>query len=115
MSMLNIGPDHDIPGDLDGGPEAMVNSSAALQRSNSLLSLAFGFASGIAGMILYLMAYFKRLAFTNTILEPYFNELYPALLIVFFAGFVFGSVASLTYNLLIVRRAQILGLSRDDI
>ncbi len=114
MSMLNIAPDHDIPGELDGGPEALARTSQIARRSVGLLTLAFGFAAGVAAMILYLMAYFKRLAFADTVLEPFFTALYPALWIAFFVGFVGGTLAALTYNLLIIRRAQVFGLSNDD-
>ena len=110
-SLLNISPGHRTPPPGGGGPEGEGQSGNGVVRSHGVLSLAFGFAVGVALLVLYLIIYLANLstAVVNLLPGP---SLLMNLLICFVVGFVGGTIISVIYNLLIVRRLNLFGLDR---
>ncbi len=95
-----------------GGPQDDPSSPRIALRSQGLLTLAFGFALGLALFVLFLLIAWLRPSFTL----PTFSSDTPLnLLFLFLFGFISGTLVSGIYNLLVVRRLNLFGLeSRLD-
>jgi putative flippase GtrA len=109
-SLLNISPGLRIPPG-GGGPEGEGQSGNDIVRSHGLLSLAFGFALGVALLVLYLIIYLANLSPVILNMLPG-SSLVADLIICFIVGFVCGTIISIIYNLLIVRRVNLFGIDR---
>ena len=110
-SLLNISPAEKTPPGGGGGPEGEGQSGNDIVRSHGLLSLAFGFALGIALLVLYLIIYLANLSPVILNLIPG-SSLIVQLVICFIVGFVCGTLISIIYNLIIVRRFNLFGIDR---
>ncbi len=74
-------------------------------RSQGLLTLAFGFALGVALVLLFwLISRFPPSAAVRDFVAPFAAEW------VFLAGFIVGTITAGIYNLLVVRRVNLFGL-----
>jgi 4-amino-4-deoxy-L-arabinose transferase-like glycosyltransferase len=110
-SLLNIaaGKGSGDPG--GGGPEGEGQSGNDIVRSHGILSLAFGFALGIALLVLYLIIYLANLSPVILNMLPG-SSLLVHLVICFVVGFVCGTLISIIYNLIIIRRFNLFGIDR---
>jgi hypothetical protein len=110
-SLLNISPGKKTPPGGGGGPEGEGQSGNDINRSQGLLSLAFGFAFGIALLVFYLIIYLGNFSPVILNMIPGFSLLIH-LIICFVVGFICGTLISVIYNLIIVRRFNLFGVDR---
>ena len=110
-SLLNISPGLRPPGGGGGGPEGEGQSGNDMVRSQGILSLAFGFALGMALAVFYLIIYLGNLSPVILSMLPGFSLLVH-LAICFIVGFICGTLISIIYNLIIVRRFNLFGIDR---
>ena len=111
-SLLDVSPGLGAPPPGGGGPEGEGQSGNDIVRSHGVLSLAFGFAAGVALLLIYLIIYLGSLSAAIVNLLPG-SSLAFNLLICFVTGFVCGTIISVIYNLLIIRRLNLFGLDRN--
>ncbi len=107
-SLNHISPGKEGSSSGGGGPEPGDPRSARIAlRSQGLLTLAFGFALGIALIALFLLITWLR----PTVMLPTFSsDTLLNLLFLFLFGFISGTLISGIYNLLVVRRLNLFGL-----
>lgn len=105
-TLLNIAPEGSSPpGSGGGGPEDDPRFGGIAVRSQGLLTLAFGFALGVALCLLFwLISRFPPSAAVRNFVAPFAAEW------VFLAGFIVGTITAGIYNLLVVRRVNLFGL-----
>ena len=110
-SLLNISAGKGSGGPGGGGPEGEGQSSNDIIRSQGLLSMAFGFALGIALVVFYLIIYLANLSPAILNIVPG-SSLAIHLVSCFLTGFICGTIFSIIYNLLVVRRFNLFGIDR---
>jgi len=88
-----------------GGPEGGGGSRGFVQRTEGFLTLAFGFALGLALVVLFWLI--NKYGPDGAVKEfvAKINLVYA-----FLYGFVAGTITSAIYNLLVVRRINLFGL-----
>ncbi len=106
-TLNHIAPEQEGASAGGGGPEDDPRSPRLALRSQGLLTLAFGFALGIALIALFLLITWLR----PTVMLPTFSsDTLLNLLFLFLFGFISGTLISGIYNLLVVRRLNLFGL-----
>ena len=111
-TLNHIAPERQTGSSGGGGPEDDPLSPRLALRSQGVLTLAFGFALGIALVVLFRLIAWLRPSVT---LPTFSNDTLLNLLFLFLFGFISGTLVSGIYNLLVVRRLNLFGLeSRLD-
>lgn len=88
-----------------GGPEDDPRFGGIAVRAQGLLTLAFGFALGVALCLLFwLISRFPPSTAVRDWVAPFTAGW------VFLAGFIVGTITAGIYNLLVVRRVNLFGL-----
>lgn len=109
MLMQFISPDTDGGSGGGGGPDDPTRVSQFILRSQGFLVLAFGFAIGLCLMVFF--GIFNRFGAPPIAgLQAFVDKVNPNLWLTFLYGFVGGTVISGIYNILVVRRLNLLGL-----
>jgi nitrate reductase gamma subunit len=107
-SQLDIAPEGSTgPGSGGGGPEDPGTPQIVL-RTQGLLTLAVGFALGVAFMVLFW--FIRAFGAPTGAVADFVAQINPNLWLSFLLGFVGGTVMSAIYNLLVVRRLNLFGL-----
>jgi hypothetical protein len=105
-SQLDIAPEGSSPGGGGGGgPEGGGGSRGFVQRTEGLLSLAFGLALGVA--LIALVWLLREYAPANGAPDIVTRYDYWQ---VFIVGLIGGTIISAIYNFLVVRRLNLFGL-----
>lgn len=106
------------------GPEDDARNAVNALRSYGLIALYFGFATGFAFLLMYILIhavepsgplaalFINRLNDAGTAqgVALFSADYFRNLGIVFLMGLVMGSVIAMIYNLLVVRRINLFGL-----
>jgi hypothetical protein len=107
QSLLNVAPEESTPKP-GGGPEDDPGFPRVALRSQGLLTLAFGFALGVAFMLLFW--FIRTFGAPIGAVADFVSQINPNLWLSFLYGFVGGTVMSAIYNYLVVRRLNLFGL-----
>lgn len=89
-------------------PEDDPNFRGVSLRSQGLLTLAFGFATGIAFMLFFWLI--RSYATPTGVVRDFVMQVNPNLGLSFLLGFLGGTLLAAVYNLLVVRRLNLFGL-----
>ncbi len=93
-----------------GQPEDEPGFARVALRSQGLLTLAFGFALGLAFMLLFVLVREMGTPTPAGIVATFVAQINPNLWLSFLAGFLSGTLLAAVYNLLVVRRINLFGL-----
>lgn len=105
-SFMHISPEGEQTGGHHGpSPEDDPGSARAALRMQGFLTLAFGFALGLALVLLF---WFLQTYPPSTAVKTFVDQF--NLWHVFLFGLIAGTLASGIYNLLVVRRLNLFGL-----
>jgi hypothetical protein len=91
-----------------GGPEDDPRFPGFALRAQGLLTLAVGFAMGIAFMLFFWLV--RSFGTPTGAVRDFVTQLNPNLGLSFLLGFLGGTLMSAIYNLLVVRRLNLFGL-----
>lgn len=91
-----------------GGPEDDPRSPQIIARTQGVLALAFGFALGVAFMVLFWLI--RTFGAPTGAVADFVRDLNPNLWLSFLFGFIGGTIAAAIYNFLVLRRLNLFGL-----
>ncbi len=90
------------PGSGGGGPEDDPRSPQIVARTQGILALAFGFALGVAFLVLFWLI--RTFGAPTGRVADFVHDLNPNLWLSFLFGFIGGTITAAIYNLLVVRQ-----------
>lgn len=94
-----------------GGPDDPTRGGRVFTRSQGFLMIAFGIALGLTFMIMFgVLHRFPSIIEKFSGMQEFVTELQPNIWLSFVVGFVGGTILSGIYNILVVRRLNLLGL-----
>ncbi len=108
-SLLNVSAEgQSSGGSPGGGPEDDPNFRGVALRAQGLLTLACGFALGIAFMLFFWLI--RSFGTPTGVVRDFVDHVNPNLWFSFLLGFLGGTLLAAVYNLLVVRRVNLFGL-----